>query len=481
MNSRNYPLIIRAALGVAVLSVSLTVCAQIRTFTTLSGFNGTNGSIPGYGPLIQGADGNLYGTTETGGWNNGGVVFQVTPSGRLTDIYQFCLLPYCPDGANPEAGLILGVDGDLYGTSAFRGAYGEGTVFKVAADGGVTALHNFCAQANCTDGSRPIGALLQASNGNFYGTTAAGGAYGYGAIFELTPVGAFKTLYSFCPQGGECEDGGDPDSSLSQGADGILYGTTNGYGAHGRGTVFGITTDGAFRTLYSFCAQTNCSDGANPSFNLTVGPNGSIYGTTILGGEPGVGTVFELSSTGQITTLHIFKNSDGAWPTSAPFLANNGKLYGTTSGGSLGNGGVIYEITPAGAFTTLYNFCPSGYCYGAASPPVKLAQATTGTFVGTAIDIGPGLFGTVFSFSIGLSPLVETVPIAAKPGTRVIILGNDLTGSTSVTFNGTPAEFTVVSDTEITATVPAGATTGPVAVTTLTGTLNSNPELQVLQ
>jgi uncharacterized repeat protein (TIGR03803 family) len=212
--------------------------------------------------------------------------------------------------------------------------------------------------------------------------------------------------------------------------------------------------------------------------------NGNLYGTASYGGVNGYGTAFEITATNQLSVLHSFDLTDGFSISSPPIQASDGNLYGTTwAGGAPGYGGTIYEITSAGAFNTLYNFCTTSSnssCTGE-YPGYTLAQATDGTFIGATTYAGAYNYGTVFSFSNGLSPLVETVPIAAKPGARVIILGNNLTGSTRITFNGTPATFTVESDTYITATVPAGATTGTVQVTTPTGTLNSNPVFQVLQ
>jgi uncharacterized repeat protein (TIGR03803 family) len=212
---------------------------------------------------------------------------------------------------------------------------------------------------------------------------------------------------------------------------------------------------------------------------LIQGSNGSLYGTTELGGAYGYGTVFEIPPTGELTTLHSFDNTDGGYPVSALVQASDGNFYGTAGGGGGIGQGTIYEITPSGLFSSLYSFCDSSICTGE-GPEYALMQSTNGAFVGATVDGGTDGYGTVFSFSLGLSPLVKTVPTAARHGARVIILGNNPTGSTSVSFNGTPAPFTVVSDTEITATVPAGASSGLVAVTTLTGTLKSNPAFQVL-
>ena len=215
--------------------------------------------------------GNLYGTTSDGGsGGNGGTVFRTTPGGTLTTLYSFCAQSGCPDGAQPNGGLIQGADGDFYGTTSAGGLnLANGTAFKMTTTGELTTLYSFCSQSNCTDGLYPIAGLVQGSDGNFYGTTSYGGARNGGTVFKLTPSGKLSTLHSFCSQE-PCTDGEFP-RGLVQGSDGALYGTTSSGGAYGSflcfggcGTVFRITSGGALTTLYSFCAQTNCPDGAEP-------------------------------------------------------------------------------------------------------------------------------------------------------------------------------------------------------------------------
>jgi uncharacterized repeat protein (TIGR03803 family) len=479
MNSTSRSLIFLHALAAAAI-LSLAVCVEAQTFTTLANFSGGNGTAPHSGSLVQATNGNYYGTTYQGGKNNAGVVFKVTPAGKLSDIYSFCSQPNCTDGENPWSALVLGTDGNFYGTTNIGGAYGSGTIFRMTLGGKLTTLYSFCpAGGACNDGQYPVG-LVQASNGNFYGTTADSGPNQQtGTIFEITPARKFKLLYSFCSKS-NCADGGYPLSGPMQSSNGNLYGTTGLGGAHGAGVVYEITTSGLFKTLYSFCAQANCADGSSPFGGLIQGSNGNLYGTTEYGGANGYGVVFEITSTNQLIILHSFDETDGAYPVSGLVQASDGNFYGTTDAGGAADGaGTIYEITAAGVFSSLYSFCIPAGCTGY-YPGYTLAQATNGALIGATTN-SPNLYtGSVFSYSNGLGPLVETAPKAAKVGARVIILGNGLTGSTSVTFNGTAATFTVVSDTEITASVPTGATTGTVAVTTPTGTLNSNPAFQVL-
>jgi uncharacterized repeat protein (TIGR03803 family) len=466
----------RALLSLAAFGWAL--CAQAQTFTTLASFGGGNGEYPYYGSLIQAANGNYYGTTHEGGKYGGGTVFEVTPAGKVSDIYNFCSKTNCTDGQNPWSALVLGSDGNFYGATNIGGTSGSGTIFKMTIGGKITTLYSFCPTKVCTDGGYPVG-LVQASNGNFYGTTSNGGIHSAGTIFEITSAGKFKVLYSFCSEN-LCTDGYYPLSGPMQASNGNLYGTAYAGGAHSAaGAVYEITMSGLFRTLYSFCAQAGCADGSEPFGGLIQGSNGNLYGTTFGGGASGYGTVFEITTTDKLVVLHSFDSTDGSYPLSAPIQASDSNFYGTTNeGGSGGGGGTIYEITSAGVFNSLYSFCNVSACTGE-YPGYGLGQATNGALIGTTSLGGSGNFGTVFSYATGLSPLVETVPKAAKVGARVIILGNGLTGSSSITFNGTTAAFIVVSDTEITATVPTGATSGTVVVTTPSGTLYSNPAFRV--
>jgi uncharacterized repeat protein (TIGR03803 family) len=337
------------------------------------------------------------------------------------------------DGYYSEAGLIQASNGDFYGTTTFGGAGGVGTVFRITPGGKLTTLYSFCSQSNCTDGEYPEAGLVQATNGNFYGTTyGGGGANGRGTVFKITPGGTLTTLYSFCPQSG-CPDGGSPQAGLIQATNGSFYGTTFAGGAHDLGTVFKITPGGNLTTLYSFCSvgYPDCADGDLPRFGALV-------------------------------------------------QATNGDLYGTApSGGAQIYYGTIFKITPGGTLTTLYSFCPQSGCPDGDDPRGTLVQDTNGNLYGTTFAGGANGFGTVFSLSVGLGPFVETQTTSGKIGAAVKILGTNLTGATSVTFNGTTATFHVVSSSEITTTVPTGATTGKVKVVTPHRTLTSNVNFRV--
>jgi len=260
--------------------------------------------MDGAGPeagLVQATNGDLYGTTFVEGANGqGGTVFKITPSGTLTTLYSFCSQSGCTDGAQPEAGLAQATNGDLYGTTAYGGASGDGTVFKITPSGTLTTLYSFCSQGGCTDGANPEAGLVQATNGGLYGTTEAGGANGAGTVFKITPSGTLTTLHSFCSQSG-CTDGAYPEAGLVQATNGDLYGTTNVGGAYGGpyadsgGTVFKISASGTLTTLYSFCFQTSCGDGAFPAGGLVQATDGNFYGTASYGEAGNDGSVFSLN------------------------------------------------------------------------------------------------------------------------------------------------------------------------------------------
>jgi uncharacterized repeat protein (TIGR03803 family) len=443
------------------------------TFKTLVNFDGTNGSQPGLSP-IQGTDGNLYGGTADGGKYGQGVLFKMTPAGTLTPLYDFCAQSGCPDGEGgaPE---VLGMDGNFYGSTGDGGASGYGTIFKFTEQGNLTTLHNF----DNTDGSG-IKHLVQGSSSNFYGTTSNGGnlsecfGIGCGTVFKMTAKGTLTTLYDFCSKSG-CDDGAVLYDALKQGPDGNYYGTTWGGGPADGGTVFKITPKGKLTTIYSFCVKSYpfCGDGNSP-IALVLGADGNFYGTTAYGGAYGEGSVYQITTSGTLTTIYSFRTqiacTDGATPRDGLVLGSDGNFYGATYYGGTDNQGTLYEISPAGALNTLHSFDGTDGRY----PIQHLFQATNGVFYGVTNNDGTSGDGTIFSLSVGLEPCVETAPVSGSAGTKVIILGNKLKGTTKVTFNGTAAVFKVVSPTEITTTVPSGATTGLVRVTTPSRTLTSN-------
>ncbi len=481
------------------LLAATAMALPAQTFTTLDNFNVTNGANP-YA-LVQATNGYLYGTTVFGGDDNAGTVYEMTPSGTLKTIYSFCPQGSCPDGENPFGPLVQATDGNLYGTTSNGGAAGDdcvdhgcGTVFKMTPSGALTTLYNFCSRSSCTDASNPNGGLIQAIDGNLYGTTVYGGADNLGTVFKITPSGTFTTLHSFT----DSPDGANPVAGLVQATNGNLYGTTEWGGLYGDGVVFEITPAGALTTLYSFCALGNCTDGNNPNSGLMQATDGNLYGVTVGGGDYGwnAGIVFRITMGGTMTKLYNFCSLPNCADGNSPYVTltqgTDGNLYGATAIGGEGDCGpypgcgTIFTITLSGTLTTLFTFdrIDGGH------PFTGLLQDTNGNFYGTTTNGGADRTcswngigcGTVYSLSMGLGPFVETQTTSGKVGAPVKILGTNLTGATGVTFNGTPATFTVnPAGTAISTAVPSGATTGTVQVVTPGGTLSSNVPFRVRQ
>lgn len=467
---------------VFVLCIATAIASHAQTLTTLVDFNESNGAGPGVS-LIQGTDGNLYGTTSTGGNlacnppYGCGTIFKLSPGGALTTLYNFCSKKDCTDGEVPDTPLVQASNGDFYGTtggggsrhldacSSYYNADGCGTIFKITPAGKLTKLHTF----EGTDGWI-VNGVAQGADGNFYGTTSRGfGAAQYGTVFKITPAGKFTTLYYFCSQP-NCSDGALPFGLLVQATDGNFYGTTGGSGGYDFGTVFKITPAGVLTTL--------CSVEGIPDTGLVQATDGNFYGTTWQSNYDG--EVFRVTPEGVLTVLDYIGDGD---PMATLAQATDGNLYGTLPIGGTHDCdglqcGAIFEVTLGGTLMTLYNFCSEPNCPDGQRPDGGLIQSTNGTLYGTTADGGNGNCeygcGTVFSLDLGLGPFVRTNPTSGKVGAAVIVLGTNLTGAGSVSFNGTIAKFTVFSATEIKTKVPKGATTGPVTVTTPSGTLTSN-------
>ncbi len=460
--------IFSVVLSLTIVLLATAISAPAQTFNSLMSFDGADGSNPYYVYLVQGTDGQLYGTTYSGGAYGYGSVFKVSTSGAVTTLYSFCSTGSCTDGANPAGGLLLGTDGNFYGTTLNGGANGLGTVFKVTTTGTLTTLYSFCAQSGCTDGYQPYVGLIQASNGTLYGTTSGGGSDDAGTVFSITTSGKFTSLLSF--SGAQY-----PDGRLVQGANGNLYGTTYG------DTAYEITSAGKLTILHTFSA----TDGTNPTDALVQAGDGTFYGTTTTTGAFGGGTIFSMSSAGKVTVLYNFCTlancADGQTAYGGLILATDGNLYGTTAAGGTYGFGTVFEYSLSGkVLTTLYDFCPVAGCPDGANPYEGLLQDTNGTFYGTTHNGGTSNLGTVFSVATGLGPFVAATASSGKVAAKVTILGTGLTGATAVTFDGVAATFKVNSTgTAITTNVPTGAETGNIQVTTPDGTLTSKAIFKV--
>jgi uncharacterized repeat protein (TIGR03803 family) len=447
--------------------------ASAQTFTVLTSFDGTASGSPEAG-LVQAEDGNLYGTNYGAGIYPFGSLFKITRTGALTTELFFGFV-----GNEPRAGMILATDGNLYGTTTYGGANEWGTAFRYSpGTEAVNVIYNYCSLPDCTDGAIAHG-LIQASDGNFYGTAQISYTQPFypGIVYQMTPAGVQSTLYTFCTLT-DCTDGWDIFSGVVQDNDGNFYGTSYNGGGYNEGTVYKLTPEGAFTLLHTFAYGT---DGAQPGGLVQAG-NGILFGISSQAGAYGQGNVFKITTGGTLTTLYSFCAVSGCPDGSVPsfysslILGSDGNFYGTTTTGGSDNQGTIFKITPGGAFTSLHSF--SGTDGG--GPIGSLTQATDGNFYGTTNGGGTGGYGTVFKLATGLAPFVKTVPTTGHVGTHVIILGDNLGAATSVTFNGMPATFTVISGSALRATVPTGATTGAVQVTTPSGTLNSNVVFRVM-
>ena len=384
MHLRNRNLL---AIVAAIITIGcITVSAQ--TVTTLHSFNGGDGRSP-EATLVQGSDGNFYGTTALGGAHFKGTVFKIDSAGSLTTLHSFSGFP--GDGAAPVAGLVQGTDGNFYGTTASGGAFFQGTVFRMTSSGAITVLHSF--NSFLGEGAVPIAGLVQGSDGNFYGTTALGGAHFKGTVFKIDATGTFTTLHSFS---GSPSEGANPVAGLLQGSDSNFYGTTASGGAHFQGTVFRITPSGALTVLHSFSGHPG--EGAVPFAALVQGSDGNFYGTTALGGAHSKGTVFKIDSAGSLTMLHSFSGSpgEGANPVGGLVQGSDGNFYSATALGGTHSRGTVFNIDATGSLTTLHSF--SGSPDEGALPFAGLAQGTDGNLYGTTALGGAHGAGTVFKF-----------------------------------------------------------------------------------
>ncbi len=451
-----------------------TTIAQAQTFSVLYNFGTKSGdpsSPVNAGIVAQGRDGNLYSTAPNGGTNDDGAVFKITPGGTLTVLYSFD----GTHGETPFGGLTLGTDGNFYGTTYYGGASNDGTVFKVTPSGSLTVLYSF---TNSTDGAYPWAPPIEGTDGNFYGTTSQHNIGGPGSVYKITPSGKFMTLYHF-----DGAHGSEPFAPLVQGTDGNFYGTTDVGGPSGFGVVYKITPSGRLTVLYNF-AETQHGD--YPDSPLVQGSDGNFYGTAYAGGSQTRGVVFRITATGKLTVLHNLTGTDGANPNAGLVQATDGNFYGVNSLGGTTDDGTIFRISPTKPYLykVLYNFDGSTGLF----PEVTLFQHTSGILYGDTQeggtgDVSPctvGVCGVFYSLNIGVEPFVSLVSTSGKVGKTVGILGQGFSSSSAVKFDGVQATSVKRTGTTfLSVTLPPGALTGSVTVTTGSTTLTSNKTFRV--
>jgi uncharacterized repeat protein (TIGR03803 family) len=423
-------IVLRLAVCISFGIFCLTAQSAV-TFTTLFSFSGTNGIEP-EGQLVQTSDGTLYGTARDTtfekrgnanfGFNGRGTIFRITTNGVFSSIINFPRS--MTNGAFPRSGLTIGDDGNFYGTTTSGGVEQKGTVFRLTTNGALTTLALF----NHTNGESPVASLLKTKDNFLWGTTVQGGEEdakhlqrvivfnGYGTIFSLTPNGKLKTVHNF-----DGLNGANPSSSLVQGNDGCIYGTTifgganwlvthkmtNEFSEHGFGTVFKINTNGEMSTLLAFNGYT----GQTPTA-IAISSDGSIYGITSRGGakntadpnqeyawQPfkGGGTIFKISSTGEFKTLVLFYGANGLNPSSFCF-GKDGSFYGATTGGGANGQGTIFKLTTNGKFTTLYSFKEPGSSFP--NTRNSLMQGEDGNLYGTTCRFGENGCGSIFRLKL---------------------------------------------------------------------------------
>lgn len=380
------------ALTIVAFVSATAISAHAQTFTVLHNFPSVaNDGRQPEGSLVLDNKGNLYGTTYSGGTadsSNYGTVFELSPDGTETLLHSFFYSVDGLDGEEPSAGLVLDSSGNLYGTTSSAGTDNAGVIFKIDSTGTETILHDF--SWGGSDGAIPgFGNLIMDSSGNLYGTTEEGGTFNNGSVFKLDASGVETVLYSFTGK----KDGGYPIGGLVMDSAGNLYGTTDSDGAFGYGVVFKLDTSGVETVLHSF--KSGAPSGEYPNAGLILSPAGHFYGTASDGGALGCGTVFEISTSGQVKVLHTFAGSsagDGCSPGS-PLVLDAGNLYGTTRGGGAFGGGIIFEVTGTGTETVLHSFDPAT---DGGTPVAGLVRGPKGVFYGTTVAGGLGNFGTVF-------------------------------------------------------------------------------------
>ena len=405
-NVGTYSVLISNSLGTATSAGAglslVSVTAAGVALDTLYSFGAGNIGYGPYAGLVQAQDGNFYGTALEGGVNGDGTVFRMTTNGGVSLVHAF---NYNTDGAVPYAQLMQASSGSLYGANYIGGSSGYGTLFRMTTNGSTLTLS---ALNYTTGGGYPVAGMVQGRDGNFYAPVLQGGLSGYGTLFRVTAGNGVSTLRSF-----NGENGAYSSSVLLQGADGNFYGTAEDGGTNGGyGTVYRATPAGVITPVVSF-AYTN---GGIPVAGLVQDTDGTFYGTTYYGGTNGAGSIFKMTADGTLTSLYSFSGEDdGGNPFGGLLLSRDGNLYGTTESGGAYNSGTVFRMSPDGTFGTLAHF--DGF--QGAAPESTLVQGSDGNLYGTTFSGGQGNDGALFRLSIN-----SALQITHQPQNQTAFLGD---------------------------------------------------------
>lgn len=340
-------------------------------------FDGSDGAFPQAG-LTLGRDGALHGTTQGYPWFNAGTAYALGAGGRTRLMHAFD----GTDGQYPFAEIVQGTDGAWYTTTNAGGDHGAGTVVRIGARGATRVLHHF--DPDTGDGAYPQARLVQANDGALYGTTWGGGVNGLGTIFRIAPDGTYTTVHDFGITSG---DGYLPETPLIQARDGLLYGTTTAGGSTGAGTVYTLALDGTYRVLHSFTGN----DAFHPS-GIMQAADGLFYGLSA-GGAGYPGSAYVMASDGSTTLLHAFPWSgapEGYMPRGTLVQASNGYFYALTGQGAAFGEGSLFRMDSAGNVTVLHDMQDRTGYNG------SLVQAPDGWLYGVANAGGANSYGYVF-------------------------------------------------------------------------------------
>ena len=506
----------------ALAAISGTASGQqLSILHNFAGSATNEGSYPN-SSLAQDNNGNFYGTTSGGGTfgqsiYDEGTIFKMAPDGTVSTLHSFGTASRnldgstIADGYKPSGNLVFATDGNLYGTTAAGGEGADGTVYRISPAGVYTIVHSFAA-ANADQGTYPEAGVIEGKDGNFYGTTSQGGAYGVGTVFQLKPDGTYKAIYSF---GATTDDPASPSLGLVQDAQGNLYGTSAKGGSAGLGAIYKIDSQFNYSVIYSFMPApaaytftfnssyaTNVSGGFSPNSPLVIGADGALYGTAS-GTTYGAGAIYKVTPQGQFTLLHRFGDgsvaSDGAEypintstslgisqgvssltaPPAGPMvLATDGNFYGTTYQGGLGNGGTVFEMTPAGQVTIVHRFGDGAVAVDGVNPN-GLTQGSDGNFYGTTSAGGTATDGTAFKITADLPVFTSLLHVSAAVGVPFTYQMVAAQGPVTYSVGSLPSGFnfdgtSVISGTptaagtlviSITATNANGSDTVPLVIT----------------